>query len=567
MLHNIAYVLGVGVRRRLRRQLNQFLKLTDDCQATQSATLHRLLRLNSDADFSRIHRLDLVDTAREYRAAVPLQDYASLAPFVERLKRGDSSALLGPSNPLLMFALTSGTTSDTKYIPVTAPFLADYRRGWQCWGIAAFDAHPRLKRLKVFQLTSDYDRCRTVAGIPCGNISGLAQHVQNSLVRALYSVPEATRKISDASARYYVALRYGVADPAIGLCTTANPSTLLYLARLMQHESERLIRDLRNGTATPPEADALQGLESPLRLRRHKARARQLDKIAEREGKLTPRHVWPNLQLLSVWTGGSAAAYLPELREEYGPIPIRDHGLSASEGRMTIPLEDEANDGILDIQSHYFEFIHEAEVDAPHPRVYEAHELEQGERYFIILTTASGFYRYNISDVVECTGFQGTTPRLAFLHKGAHISSVTGEKLSESQVVAAVGNMQQALSRSLGPFALTPVWGDPPRYRLLFEMSEEDFTHEQMLRLAESVDQELQSLNSEYSDKRSSQRLGRIEPHVVPAGSWARFAADRQTGVGGSAEQYKHPFLVPRLEFAEEFVRTYGRASEEISVS
>lgn len=567
MLHQIAYVLGVGVRRRLRRQLHQFLQLTDDCQGTQSATLHRLLRLNHDSDFSRIHRLDLVDNAREYRAALPIQDYASLSPFVERLKRGDSSALLGPTNELLMFALTSGTTSDTKYIPVTAPFLADYRRGWQCWGIAAFDAHPRLKRLKVFQLTSDYDRCRTPAGIPCGNISGLAQHVQNRLVRALYSIPEATRKIADASARYYVALRFGVADPCIGLCTTANPSTLLHLARLMRQESERLIRDIHDGTATPPEGEALQKLETPLRLRRQARRARQLDRIAERDGALTPRAVWPQLQLLSVWTGGSAAAYLPQLREEYGQIPIRDHGLSASEGRMTIPLEDEANDGILDIQSHYFEFIREDEIEATHPRVYEAHELEQGQRYFIILTTASGFCRYNISDVVECTGFQGTTPRLAFLHKGAHISSVTGEKLSESQVVAAVGNVQQPLARRLGPFALTPVWGDPPRYRLLFEAPAEGVSREAMVRLAKDVDGQLQALNSEYSDKRASKRLGEIEPHIVSPGSWARFAADRQSGIGGSAEQYKHPFLVPRLDFAEEFVRTYDRANEEITVS
>src|SRR5690606_8640302 len=99
----------------------------------------------------------------------------------------------------------------------------------------------------------------------------------------------------------------------------------------------------------------------------------------------------------------------------------RDHGLHASEGRMTIPLQDGTPDGLLDIESHFFEFIPESEAASSQPTVLQAHELVPGESYFILLTTASGLYRYDIRDVVQCTGYLHTTPLLRFLHKGAHI--------------------------------------------------------------------------------------------------------------------------------------------------
>src|SRR5690606_13105130 len=100
-------------------------------------------------------------------------------------------------------------------------------------------------------------------------------------------------------------------------------------------------------------------------LRRRRSRARQLEQIIAATGHLHPRDYWPGNQLVAVWTGGSAGAYLGPLRRYYGDIPVRDHGLSASEGRMTIPLEDSRTDGLLDVHTHYFEFIPEDEYASP----------------------------------------------------------------------------------------------------------------------------------------------------------------------------------------------------------
>ena len=122
---------------------------------------------------------------------------------------------------------------------------------------------------------------------------------------------------------------------------------------------------------------------------------------------------------------------------------MRDVGLIASEGRMTIPIEDGTPAGILDIRHHYFEFIPEDQADRDEPETVEAADLIEGRNYFILLTTAGGLYRYKIHDLVRCVGFHGQAPVIEFLNKGAHFSSLTGEKLSEHQVIAAVEAAQR----------------------------------------------------------------------------------------------------------------------------
>src|SRR5262249_22285971 len=143
----------------------------------------------------------------------------------------------------------------------------------------------------------------------------------------------------------------------------------------------------------------------PWLTRASRSRIAELEAIILRTGRFRPRNVWPELSLVAVWTGGSAGAYTAELRRYFGGAPVRDHGLSASEGRMTIPLANHRADGLLDIGAHYFEFIPEAEHGSAHPTVLEAHELREGESYYILLTTSSGLCRYDIQDVVRCTGF------------------------------------------------------------------------------------------------------------------------------------------------------------------
>ncbi len=564
MWRHLRYLGATGVRYRSRRQAARFLAKLDDCRETQRQILLDILSLNADSEFSRVYGLGRVRDVRDFQYALPIAGYDRALPYVERTMRGEATALLGSRNPAVMFALSSGTTAATKYVPITRRFVEDYRRGWQIWGIRSFDAHPQMHRLNIFQAASDHEKFRTPSGLPCGNISGLVQALQSPAVKLMYTVPDAVTKISDPEAKYYAALRAGVADPYVGLVMTANPSTLLQIARLGDRHAESLIRDLHDGTLSSrfdiPEP--LRARLMPMSRKRHVARARELERLVQQHGALRPRDLWPHLQIVAVWTAGSVGAYLPQLREWYGEAAIRDHGLSASEGRMTIPLDGRGAAGALDIQTHFFEFVPVEEIDRPDPTVLLADELEAGQDYYILLTTVSGLYRYDIRDVVRCTGFLGTTPELEFRHKGAHISSITGEKLTESQVAEALRDASELSGVMLPPVTLCPEWNDPPRYQLLIEQGSIR-CEDQIRYFAHLVDARLRATNIEYDEKRATQRLGSIAIRPLASGTWRRYMRARQDQPGGSLEQYKHAVLKPELDFAETLRQRFERLGEE----
>lgn len=536
---------------KLRRQLARFKASAMDCRQTQARVLKSLLDLNRESRFATDHGLTSVQDVAGLRRCLPVAKYELFQPYIDALRKGDSSALLGPENRLMMFTLSSGTTAESKFIPVTQHFYEDYRRGWQTWGIAAYDDHPALRRLRMMQIVSDYDRFRSECNIPCGNISGLAAFMQKRIVRSMYTLPYAITRVPTPEAKYYTALRLAIADPEVGMVTTANPSTLVHLARMADERSEELIKDIFDGGLSE-RVEIPAGVRESMRRRlaqRNPGRARQLERLRNEHGRLLPQHFWSHLQLLAVWTGGSCAAYLPTLREYFGMTPVRDHGLSASEGRMTLPLEDETCDGVLDVSSHFFEFIPEEQYGQADPVVLEAHELQRDHNYYILLTTASGLYRYDICDVVRCVDFLGTTPVLRFLHKGAHISNITGEKLAESQVVDAVRSVLGRMNHRVEFFTLVPVWGNPPCYHLLLEEHETP-RDGRLLEMERLLDERLCETNCEYHEKRATGRLA--EPRVASMrnGSWTEFARMRQSRLGGSIEQYKHPCLIPGLDAA-----------------
>ena len=223
------------------------------CRTAQTRTLLGLLALNGDSRFSRDHRLDGVRTVSQFRRRLPVADYEYFRPYIEEVKAGRTDSLLGPKNRLLMFSLTSGTTSQSKYIPITERFLSDYRSGWQVWGIQAIDAHPGINSRHILQFSSDYDLFRTPGGTPCGNISGLVAACQKPIVRTMYTVPGIVSKIRDSDSKLYTAMRLAIADRHVGMVMTANPSTLIQLAKLADARKEDLIRDIADGTLSSAE--------------------------------------------------------------------------------------------------------------------------------------------------------------------------------------------------------------------------------------------------------------------------------------------------------------------------
>lgn len=544
-----------------RRRARSFIEQSLHARRVQHQRLIEIVRRNAPGAFGRDHHFDEIQSPEDFRKRVPIRDYDGHEPYIARVRNGETEALFGPDTDVLMFATTSGTTDKIKTIPVTRESLNNYRDGWSIWGVFAFYAHYEILRrgLKpILQMASDWRDSYTPAGIPCGAMSGLTAHMLNPMVRIVYCMPPATMRIKDIESKYYMALRLSVWRD-VGATVAANPSTMIATARHGDKHKEMLIRDVADGTIDPRwEIDADVKRAVRLRcIRKRKDAAKRLEQIVERTGRLLPKDYWPGLNFLANWTGGTMGEYLRQLPEYFGDRPVRDVGLIASEGRMTIPIADNTPAGLLDIRHHYFEFIPEDQAECDQPETVEGADLVEGRRYFILMTTAGGLYRYHIHDLVRCVGFQGETPLIEFLNKGSHYSSLSGEKLSEFQVVAAVEDAKRALGQDLSAYLLLPTWGDPPYYSLLVE--ESDVRNAASAERFEiEVEERLKKINFEYENKRDTLRLDPIRIRLLPTGSWDDFQKQRLAQTGGTLEQYKKPCLLPDLKAIERFANLRG---------
>jgi hypothetical protein len=252
--------------------------------------------------------------------------------------------------------------------------------------------------------------------------------------------------------------------------------------------------------------------------------------------------------------------YLQRLTRYWGETPTRDLGYMASEGRGSIPLVNAGAAGALSATTHFYEFIPAGEIDAPHPTCLTADQLQPNEEYYILFTTSSGLYRYHINDIVRAVDFYRNLPLIQFVRKGQGISSLTGEKLTESQMTASLLEAVSAAGIELQHFSAAPRWGEPPYYVLLVEVPAAT-SDAQKRRFVQALDRALCEANVEYEAKRTSERLGAPVLQVVAPGTFDRYRQER-VSQGAAADQVKIPHLSPKLEFGKPFA-----VVEEVQIS
>ncbi len=531
-------LLGLAARVRAKKSLRRFMREVEDARGTQDRVLLEKIARGATSAFGKDHDLARIRSYEDFVAAVPVQSYSEIQPYVDRVKNGEIGALFSANERVHMFAKTSGSTDTPKYVPVTSAFLAEYRRGWNAFGMKALLDHPSGFLRTILQVVSPMDEELTASGVPCGSISGLLAASQQRIVQRFYVTPRETGYITDPEARYYAIMRFAICSD-VGWLVTASPATQIKLARTAAEHAERLIRDVCDGTLSPPgEMSEEIGRELRSRLKPDARSAHRLDSIVRENDELLPKYYW-NLAFLANWTGGTMGLHLQDFPRFFGDTPVRDIGLLATEGRVSICLEDGTPAGPVDVGGSFFEFI-EADARANDASaVRRCHDVDIGGEYRVIMTTSAGFYRYDIGDRVRVHGFLGQAPIVEFLHRGSRVSSVTGEKLTEWQVTAAFDRMRKALGLETCEFVLAPVWDDPPFYRLHIEESVTD-----RVKLGEAFDCALCEVNIEYGSKRSSNRLGGVTTNYISRGSFARTRQVQSEQRGGSNEQYKHQYLL-----------------------
>ncbi|MFQ5807722.1 MAG: GH3 auxin-responsive promoter family protein, partial [Phycisphaerae bacterium] len=489
------------------RVYGRFLDALRNVDAVQNRVLQDVLSRMAGSDYSRRHGLGSVRSPEDLKRAAPLVTYEDLRPYIDRVCAGETAALFSSGERLQMFATSSGTTALRKLIPVTTEFVRQYRRGWNTFGLKLLRDHPRAVLRAILQSSGRHDESHTASGVPCGAITGLLAHSQKRVVRRFYVGTPEIALVGDPHAKYYTLMRFAVVRD-VAFAITANPATLIRMAQTADQESERLVRDVRDGTLSSelvPDAALRRRLE--LRLRPAPQRARELARLRSADDVLRPRDYW-RLEFLACWTAGSMGHYLKRLAGWWGPLPVRDVGLLASEGRVSIPLEDDTPAGVLDTQAAFFEFIPRDQWNRPNAETLTARELESGRDYVVVLTNTAGLVRYRLDDVVRVRGWVEQAPLIEFLHRAGRVASVAGEKLTENQVVEAVRAATTRLGLAEFDFVVAPHWHDPPFYQL-------NCPRPATTALAEAIDHALGEQNEEYSSRRKSLRLGILQVREV----------------------------------------------------
>ncbi len=540
-IDKIAGDIFVGIS---RHHLRRFLRHTTQTQAIQQQQLKEILKNSDNSDFGRKHNFAKINSTADYRQRVPIHEYETLRPWIEAVFAGNTQALFNDPAATRGFGFTSGTAAAPKIIPFTTSAIETYIRGWLLWGIEAFPAHPHAYSGKILALTGEDKQQLTNTKLPITNMASLTASKQMHLVRRRYIIPSWVNTISDTATRLYLTARIALENPDITFVTTANPSTLITLARLIRDEAPAMIRDIHDGTGPANVAGQQQ------RLRPNRQRAKILEQLANR-GKLRPVDYWPNLALLAVWLGGTLSWYLPELEHWYPNIPKRDPGLIATEGRFTIPFADNDNSGVLAIESGYFEFLPSGTVG---DQTLEAHELDVGGDYELIVTTHGGLFRYRMHDIVRCVSKLGDSPQLAFLRKDAGFWNFTGEKISAEQVAECLARLHREFRMPTTHLALAPVFAETPHYALLGES--DTFVDVIPNDLARAFELHLKDVNIEYRDKRHSGRLGAVQFREITVGSWERWKAIWRQHSGASLEQVKPPILISDIKLLDKLLQS-----------
>jgi sterol desaturase/sphingolipid hydroxylase (fatty acid hydroxylase superfamily) len=559
-------------RRRLARRLADFaippyLRLTGfvhrwrvvraarDPMRIQNALLARMLRQNRGTTFGRTHSFSALASYADYARAVPVREFEALRVFIDaEIERGEPALTHERS---LQYMRTSGSTGQPKDIPLTVSYLGALRAIQRRSVAFQYRACPEAFRGSILAIVSPAEEGRLPNGKAYGAASGIVAAATPRLVREKVVLPPEVLAVKDARVKYLLILRLAIADRDVTYFGSANSTTPLALIKLYREYQAELIADVRSGgfflgDHLPAATHAVLGP----RLTADPARAQELTALQQRGRPVRIADLWPDLRMVVTWTCGSAGVTVRALREELAPrTRVFELGYVSSEFRGTVTLGRRAGTGLPTLETHFFEFVERDSWDRGAPEYLTLDRLRRGLDYYIVVTTPAGLYRYFINDVVRVTGFFHAVPLLKFTQKGKGVTNITGEKLYESQILAAVSGAMTHLGLN-ARFVMMLADEEARGYRLYVEPDTAPGVPAE--RLAEEVDARLRKLNIEYEGKRESERL------TAPRAAWLRQetgeAYKRHCVAQGQREgQFKCAALAYRRSFGFD-LDAYARA-------
>ncbi|MBD3209729.1 GH3 auxin-responsive promoter family protein [Candidatus Woesearchaeota archaeon] len=492
--------------RLLKLYLNEFKRAQDAPLKVQKELLMRILRQNRNTQYGKRHGFRNIRTTKDYQERVPIVTYDDLAEEIEMIKQGKNRVLTNKKVALL--ATTSGTTGEPKLIPVTRERTRQLKKELMLWATFMVKRFPGLLRGKTLYFAGPPREGITAGGVVMGSISGYMAKKAPWFAKQKMVVPPEVYNEFDVDKKTNIIANLALRSNITQLGFAAPIEAILFFEYVQKHR-HRLINEVL--------------LVNP-------RRARKLACLPD----FKPLTLWPKLQLISCIMSDNNSPYIEQLRKKIGKkIAVKDPGIYASEGRLTIGLTNHRRAGLITATENFFEFAEKVGDDEFLPPVL-INQVEQGKEYKVILTTKEGLYRYDMGDVLRVVGFKKRLPIMEFVCR-ENFLNIVGELASENQLVRSVEDACRQLDMTHDGFTFLPYTEDlnkKPCYELLFEPKTK-IGVDKANKFLRVVEEQLQENIQDYRQMRNEfGRMSHIRLAIVKRGGYQAFEKKRMTSSG-----------------------------------
>lgn len=460
--------LGEAALKRLR-------ETTRNAYTIQKELLLGLMQQNACTEYGRSYNFEHISSVREYQDRVPVTDYGNYDAYIERLLAGEERLLT--EMPPVYFSISSGSTGESKYVPVTD---ADMEVHYQYAYGAIFgmvqeyyrDLPPEEVFGEIFQI-GEFVKTYTSRGVMNGiRSSSLFQWLDRDgeFDASDYCVPKEVLFPDTLVDLIYVKVRFALANRDIRAIHGVFIHRVTGLLRYIEEQWDLLLKDMEQGTVDESIPLSREWKERVVRwLPPNPVRAgelRQLSRENLRE-QMIPK-IWKNVKYILAIGGGSFSSYMGQLKQFAGEIPIHYFAYAASEGIFGVANGLNCPDQyILLPDAGFYEFLPEWDREV---RPLTMEEVEKGKKYDLVFTNQSGLYRYDLMDVVEVVDFFGQSPVIRFCYRKNQVISIADEKTNMEQFEKAMRLFGKTAGMEIAGYGIQADYSlQPGRYLIYIE--------------------------------------------------------------------------------------------------
>lgn len=464
--------------------------------ADQDSILKELLKVGQTTEFGKEHGLDKVSSYEEFKKAVPIRDYESFKPWIQKIKEGKHN-ILWKGKPIY-FAKTSGTTSGVKYIPISKESIPNHintaRNALLCY--MAETGNTAFADGKLIFLSGSPELER-IADIPTGRLSGIVNH----------HVPKYLR-------------------------TNQLPSYETNCIEDWETKLDRIVEETINQDMT-----LISGIPPWMQM--------YFDRLTEKSGKKI-KELFPNFSVL-VHGGVNFEPYKAKLFESIGQKIDAIETFPASEGFFAFQ-DTQSEEGLLlnTASGIFFEFVPAGEIFNENPKRLSLHDVKLGENYALVINNNAGLWGYNIGDTVK---FISLDPfRIVVTGRTKHFISAFGEHVIGEEVEQSLLKAAEEENLRITEFTVAPMiqQGEGKSYHEWFvEFQNEPLDLEGFAR---KVDRNVRLRNIYYDDLIKGNILQPLKIRVVKKNGFI----DYMKSIGKLGGQNKVPRLSNDRKIAEE---------------